>query len=70
MGMKVTNWNSLGLSKDKSSSGLYRNWVFLRNPLTPNDLQRCRAVSPLKIKIPGKSMRENPTNIPIIHSVY
>jgi hypothetical protein len=30
------------------------------NPLTPNDLQRRRAVSPLKIKIPSKNMREKP----------
>jgi hypothetical protein len=29
------------------------------NPSTPNDLQRRRAVSPLKIKIPSKNMREN-----------
>jgi hypothetical protein len=27
-------------------------------PLTPNDLQRRGAVSPLKIKIPIKNMRE------------
>jgi hypothetical protein len=27
-------------------------------------------VSPLKIKIPGRNMREKPTNTPIIHSVY
>jgi hypothetical protein len=27
-------------------------------------------VSPLKIKIPSKNMREKPTNMPIIHSVY
>jgi hypothetical protein len=26
-------------------------------------------MSPLKIKIPSKNMRENPTNTPIIHSV-
>jgi hypothetical protein len=26
------------------------------NPLTPNDLQRRRAVSPLKIKIPSKNL--------------
>jgi hypothetical protein len=38
--------------------------------LTPNDLQRRRAVRPLKIKIPSKNMREKPTNTPIIHSVY
>jgi hypothetical protein len=40
------------------------------NPSTPNDLQRRRAMSPLKIKIPGKNMREKPTNTPVIHSVY
>jgi hypothetical protein len=40
------------------------------NPLTPNDLQRRRAVSPLKIKIPSKNMREKPTNTTIIRSVY
>jgi hypothetical protein len=28
------------------------------NPLTPNDLQRRRAVSPLKIKIPSKKFRQ------------
>jgi hypothetical protein len=39
------------------------------NPLTPNH-QRRRAVSPLKIEIPSKNMREKPTNTPIIHSVY
>jgi hypothetical protein len=27
-------------------------------------------VSPLKIKIPSKNMREKPTNTPIIHLVY
>jgi hypothetical protein len=27
-------------------------------------------MSPLKIKIPSKNMRENPTNATIIHSVY
>jgi hypothetical protein len=32
-------------------------WTDERNPLTPNDLQRRCAVSPLKIKIPGKNMR-------------
>jgi hypothetical protein len=50
--------------KDEKDSGVYIN------PLTPNDLKRRRAVSPLKIKIPSKNMRENPTNAPIIHSVY
>jgi hypothetical protein len=40
------------------------------NPLTPNDLQIRRAISPLKIKIPSKNMREKTTNTPIMHSVY
>jgi hypothetical protein len=40
------------------------------DPLTPNDLQRRRPVSPLKIKISSKNMYEEPTNTPIIHSVY
>jgi hypothetical protein len=40
------------------------------NPLTPNNWKRRRAVSPLKIKIPSKNMREKPTNATIIHSVY
>jgi hypothetical protein len=40
------------------------------NPLMPNKLEIRRAVSPLKIKIPSKNMREKPTNTPIIHSVY
>jgi hypothetical protein len=40
------------------------------NPLKPKDLLRRRAVSPLKIKIPSKNMREKPTNTPIIYSVY
>jgi hypothetical protein len=40
------------------------------NPLTPNDLQTRRTLSPLKIKIPSKNMRVKPTNTPIIHSVY
>jgi hypothetical protein len=38
------------------------------NSLTPNDLQRRRAVSPLKIKIPSKNMREKPST-QIINSV-
>jgi hypothetical protein len=41
--------------------------TFLFNPLTPKDLQRRRAVSPLKIKIPGKNVREKPTNTQTIH---
>jgi hypothetical protein len=44
--------------------------MFLINPLMPNDLQRRRAVSPLKIKIPGKNMPEKPTNATNIYSVY
>jgi hypothetical protein len=40
------------------------------NLLTLNDLQRRRAVRPLKIKIPSKNMREKPTNTQNIHSVY
>jgi hypothetical protein len=40
------------------------------NSLTPNDLQKRRAVSLLKINIPSKNIRENPTNATIIHSVY
>jgi hypothetical protein len=40
------------------------------NPLTPNDLQRRRAVSALKIKISSKNMHDKPTNTPLIHSVY
>jgi hypothetical protein len=32
--------------------------------------RRRRAVGPLKIKIPLNIMRENPTNTPIIRSVY
>jgi hypothetical protein len=45
-------------------------WESALNPLTPNDLQRRRAVSLLKIKIPSSNMREKPANTPIIHSVY
>jgi DNA polymerase III delta prime subunit len=40
------------------------------NPFTLNHLLRRHAMSPLKIKITGKNMREKPTNTPIIHSVY
>jgi hypothetical protein len=32
--------------------------VYHINPLTPNDLYRRRAVSPLKIKIPSKKTRQ------------
>jgi hypothetical protein len=40
------------------------------NPLTPDGLERRRAVNRLKIKIPRKNVREVPTNTPIIHSLY
>jgi hypothetical protein len=33
--------------------------ITMVNPLTAYDLYRCHAVSPLKIKIPSKNMREN-----------
>jgi hypothetical protein len=36
----------------------------------PNGLERRRAVIPLKMKIPSKSMRKKPTNGTIIQSVY
>jgi hypothetical protein len=39
------------------------------NPLTTYDLQRRRAVNTLKIKIPGKNMREKPTNTPFIQFI-
>jgi hypothetical protein len=55
---QVTSLASLRLSK------------LLLNPLTPNDLWRRRAVSPLKIKIIVKIMSEKQKNTPIIHSVY
>jgi hypothetical protein len=45
-------------------------WTISVNPLMPNDLQRHHAVSPLKIKIPSKNMREKPTNTPIVYSIY
>jgi hypothetical protein len=48
---------------------------YLINPLTLNDLQRRRAVSPLKIKIPSKNMREKTQKnhqlfIPFINYVW
>jgi hypothetical protein len=50
---------------------MFVHWLVLSiNPLTPNDLRKRRVVSPLKIKIASKNMREKPTNTPIIHSVY
>jgi hypothetical protein len=39
------------------------------NPLTPNDLQRRLAVSPLKIKVTSKNMREKQIRHSLIHSV-
>jgi hypothetical protein len=39
------------------------------NPITPNDLQRRRAVSPLKIEVPSKNMRDKPTNATIIQFI-
>jgi hypothetical protein len=59
----VHEWNDFSRRSAKKQT-----WC--TNPLTPNDLQRRRAVSPLKIKISGKNMREKPTNATIIHSVY
>jgi hypothetical protein len=56
-----------GSGRSISISSVSISWF---NPLTPNDLQRRRAVSPLKIKIPSKNTREKSTNTPIIHSVY
>jgi hypothetical protein len=46
--------------------------LFLRffNPFYAERLIKRRAVSPLKMKIPNKNMREKPTNTPIIYSVY
>jgi hypothetical protein len=40
------------------------------NHLTPNDLKRRRAVSPLEIKVPSKNICEKPRNTLINHSVY
>jgi tRNA U34 5-methylaminomethyl-2-thiouridine-forming methyltransferase MnmC len=46
-------------NKERDVRRYHQLLSFKLNPLTPNDLQRRRAVSPLKIKIPGKNMREN-----------
>jgi hypothetical protein len=54
----------LGISRTRC----WKICVDMINPLTPNDLQRRRAMSPLKITIPSNNMREKPTNTPIIHS--
>jgi hypothetical protein len=61
------------LNAENGTQFVLKRWWLNRiniNPLTPNDLERRRAVSPLKIKIPSKNMREKPTNTPIILSVY
>jgi hypothetical protein len=44
------------------SENRFRNFKIIKiwNPLTPNDLQRCRAASPLKIKIPSKNLGRQP----------
>jgi hypothetical protein len=55
----ILSWSTVRVIPNYFLSGHF-------NPLTPNDLQRRRAVSPLKIKIPSKDMREKPTNTPII----
>jgi hypothetical protein len=54
---------SPSVSEDKVSG------IIIVSPLTPNDFLRCRAVIPLKIKIPIKPMK-NQHNATIIHSVY
>jgi hypothetical protein len=56
--------------KSLTNVPLYVESSVIINPLTPNDLKRRRAVSPLIIKIPSKKMREKQTKTPIIHSVY
>jgi hypothetical protein len=43
----------------KQSFSTHSTQVNTLNPLTPNDLQRRSAVSPLKINISSKNMREN-----------
>jgi hypothetical protein len=55
---------------NRSASNKERLEEAVVNSLTPNDLQKRRAVRPLKIKIPTKIMREKETNTPTIHSVY
>jgi hypothetical protein len=57
-------------TKKSSVRVVTENLVGQINPLTPNNLQRCRAVNPLKIKIPSKNMRGKPTGTLIIHLVY
>jgi hypothetical protein len=46
---------------------VYQRSVTGFNSLTPNDIQRRRAVSALEIKIPSKNMREKPINTLIIY---
>jgi hypothetical protein len=45
-----------------NGGGCSASSLILFNRLPPNDLARRRAVSPLRIKIPSKNMREKPTN--------
>jgi hypothetical protein len=62
-----------GTARQTTDDNIIRRICFachIINPLTPNDLYRGRAVSPLKIKIPSKNMREKSTTTPVIHSVY
>jgi hypothetical protein len=62
--------DAIRIFTEASNSQLLAGYiVILFNPLTPNDLQRRRAVSPLKIKI-AVNMCEKSTNATIIHSVY
>jgi hypothetical protein len=68
---KVKLRQELWLKKSKTKIIVNCDWnKFGYNPLTPNNWQRRRAVSPLNTKIPSKNMREKPTNTPIIHTVY
>jgi hypothetical protein len=67
LGLAATNLCDIRSGKLEYISAFYEVSV---NPLTSNNLQRQRAVSPLKIKISSKNMCEKPTNTPIIHSVY
>jgi hypothetical protein len=75
-------WGARGMAVrvQVQNVGISVEWLFLFligavfgttvgfNPLTPNDLQRRREVSHLKIKIPSKNICEKPTNTSIIHS--
>jgi hypothetical protein len=53
------------ISKFQSNQNSGRKPYSSINHLTPNVLEGRRTVSPLKIKIPCKNMREKPTNTPI-----